>query len=151
MWSKNQLHYFEANIPYKTLIVGQRSLVDNGLMYGPCTLDVLACDKCIDGIRLADVVLEYNHFVDGYFCTEIDSQNRVWLPTAERALVDTIMFINNNYIEGPLIESLQTYLGWHSDGDLSELHKVANFYKLPQDTLDYWIREARESGSMSIR
>lgn len=148
MWSKHQEDYFKANAPWKTLIVGQEALVDNGLMYGPCMLTVHTCAKELDNLVLGDIVLEHYHFIDGYFCREIDKENRVWLPSAERALVDTITFIDKNYIEGALIESLQTYLSNHND--LSELRHVADFYKLPSETLDYWIKEARESRDMSI-
>lgn len=142
MWTKNQLNYFSANRDYRTLIVGQCSLVDNGLMYGPCTLDVLSRYKEIDHTNYGDICIEYYHFRDGYFCREIDSEHNVWLPSPERAIVDTITFLDKNYIEGPLIESLQNYL--RKNPDLTELRKVADFYKLPQETLNYWIREAEE-------
>lgn len=148
MWSDHQINYFKANAPRATLIVGQRSLVDNGLMYGPCTLDVLAYCNELDGVRFGSVCLEANHFTDDNFCKMIDEENKVLLPTAERALVDTIAFLDNNYIEGPLIESLQDYLSHHSD--LSELRKVAEFYSLPQEKLDYWINEALEESDMSM-
>lgn len=148
MLTKGQIRYLEVNRAYPLLIVGTRALVDNGLMYGPCTLDIYESNPRCHDIHFGDVTLEHYHFHDGYFCTEIYPEYNLWLPSAERAIVDTITFLDKNYIEGPLIESLQTYLGEHED--LSELRKVADFYKLPQETLDYWIKEAQENGPMSM-
>ena len=147
MFTAGQLRYLSANKGYPILIVGTRSLVDNGLMYGPCTLDVYESNPRCHDIHFGDVVLEHYHFYDCNFCTEIYPEYQLWLPSAERALVDTIAFLDRNYIEGPLIESLQTYLEEHED--LSELRKVADFYKLPQETLDYWIKEAQDETDMS--
>lgn len=63
-------------------------------------------------------------------------------------MVDTITFLDKNYIEGPLIESLQTYL--YRNKDLSKLREVTDFYNLPMSTLDYWIKEAEEETDMSM-
>ena len=148
MWTEHQKNYLKANIYNETLIVGQSALVNNGLMYGPCGLVVLAYDESLHGIRLGDVFLEYFHFTDGHYCTEIDREHKVWLPTPERALVDTMFFIDKNYIEGPLIESLQDYLSRHDD--LTELRSVASFYGLKNDVLNYWINEALNESDMSM-
>lgn len=146
MLTNNQRLYLFIN-KCNHLIVGETALRLNGLMYGGNVLCLYIPYPELDGIIRGDVVIEYNHFEDGYYCetTEVDN---LWLPSAERALVDTINFIEQNYIEGPLIESLQTYLAEHKD--LSKLYEVADFYKVPRETIDYWINEAREETSMSM-
>ncbi len=149
--SMNQKLYIEANGHVDMLMVSTPSLIYNKLMWGNAGIEPLYIYTPIaelDGLRLGDVHLESNHFSDGAYCSLMDEENRLWLPTAERALVDTIAFLDNNYIEGPLIESLQTYVNEHDD--LSELYKVARYYKVSKNDIDYWIREAREEGDMSM-
>lgn len=135
------------NNPGDHLIVGESALARNGLMYCGNILCLYTPYIELDGVVRFGIITECNHFEDGYYCTTAGRDN-LWLPSAERALVDTINFLKQNYIEGPLIESLQTYLSEHND--LSKLYEVADFYKVPRETIDYWINEAREETSMSM-
>lgn len=151
MLSYNQQIFVDVNRPTNFLLVGTPSLVYNGLMYGNVSGEMLTVYTDIlelDGLHLGDVSLEYNHFNDSAYCIEFDKDNNLWLPTAERALVDTIHFLKQNYIEGPLIESLQNYLAKHED--LSELYAVAEHYSVSRDEIDYWINEALEEDDMSM-
>ena len=151
MLSFNQQKFIDVNRPTKFLLVGTPSLVYNDLMYGNIGgehLNVYTDIEDLDGIRLGDVSLEHYHCSDSEYCSEMDPINNLWLPTAERALVDTINFLDKNYIEGPLIESLQTYLSSHED--LSELYAVAAHYNVPKENIDYWIKEALEESDMSM-
>lgn len=148
MLSRNQRIYLDVNKPTNFQIVGESALTYNKLMWGGGDLVLYTPVSLLDNLSYGDIHLEHNHFTDGYYCNEVDGENNLWLPSAERALVDTINFIEQNYIEGPLIESLQTYLSEHDD--LSKLYEVADFYKVSRDTIDYWINEAREESSMSM-
>lgn len=140
--------YFRCNRSEDKLAVGASALELNKLMWGGYGIELYTDYEELHHVRMGAVYLEHYHFSDRNFCQMIDTCNRVWLPSAERSLVDTITFLDYNYIEGPLIESLQNYIRKH--GDLSELRKVADFYKLPQETLDYWINEALEETDMSM-
>lgn len=151
MLSENQQIFLDVNKSINFLIVGIPSLVYNKLMWGGIGIEplILYIDKKIlNGTILGDVHLEYYHFNDDMYREVFDRENRLYLPTAERALVDTIAFLDKNYIEGPLIESLQNYLDKHQD--LSKLYSVADHYKVPRDKIDYWINEAREETDMSM-
>ena len=151
MLSRNQQIFVDVNRGRDFLLVGEPSLVYNGLMYGGIGTEPLAIyinEKDLDGVHIGDVFLEYYHFSDGTYCREFDKDNSIWLPSAERALVDTMHFLQYNYIEGPLIESLQNYLSKHDD--LAELYAVADHYNVPRSEVDYWINEAREESDMSM-
>lgn len=146
MLTKWQEMYLHVN-PINHLVVGESALARNGLMYSGNILCLYTPYQELDGVARFGIITECNHFEDGYFCKTIDRDN-LWLPSAERALVDTINFLEKNYIEGPLIESLQTYLSEHED--LSELYKVADFYNVPKESINYWINEALEETDMSM-
>lgn len=148
MLSRNQQTYIDANKPANFLIVNTTALTLNKLMWGGNELILYTPWEELDHLPMCDMRLEHYHFADGNYCTLIDDKNNLWLPTAERALVDTIHFIEQNYIEGPLIESLQNYLSSHAD--LSELYTVADHYNVPSEKIDYWINEAREESDMSM-
>lgn len=76
------------------------------------------------------------------------SNPNLLIPTQERALVDYIKLEEEYGDEGILIESLQSYLAQHSD-NLEKLYEVADFFKLPREELEYWLKEAREESYMS--
>lgn len=148
MLSRNQQTYVDANKPANFLLVGTTALSYNKLMWGGDELILYTPWEELDHIPMCDMRLEHYHFSDGSFCNIMDESNRLWLPTAERALVDTINFLEENFIEGPLIESLQNYLA--KNKDLSQLYAVAAHYNVPKDKIDYWIKEAREESDMSM-
>lgn len=148
MLSRNQQTYISANRPANFLVVGTTALTCNKLMWGGDELILYTPWEELDHIPMCDMRLEHYHFSDGDYCSLMDQVNNLWLPTAERALVDTINFLEKNYIEGPLIESLQTYL--EKNKDLSELYAVADHYGVSRDKINYWIDEAREESDMSM-
>lgn len=143
--------YLTANRGRDFLLVGIPSLVYNGLMYGNVNSEPLVLYTPyseLDGVLNIDVHLEHNHFNDSDFVFVFSESNNLWLPTPERAIIDTIAFLNYNYIEGPLIESLQNYM--YKRDDYTELYKVAEHYNVSRDTVDYWLKEAREESDMSM-
>ncbi len=131
------------------LIVGESALARNGLMYGSCVLCIYTPYKELHHLNFNDVYIEHYHITDDKECIScIDNNFNIYIPTAERAIVDTIINLDNNYIEGPLIESLQNYSS--KNDDLSLLYKVADTYNLSREDLEYWLQEAREESDMSM-
>lgn len=148
MLSRNQLAHIRANSPADFLAVSETALAANGLMWGGGGLVLYTPLSEIDNLTVGDVRFEHNHFSDSDNCYVMDMEHNIWVPTAEKALVDTIAFLDDNYIEGALIESLQNYLAKHDD--LSKLYEVADHYNVSRDKVDYWINEAIEEGDMSM-
>lgn len=71
-----------------------------------------------------------------------ENNPHILIPTKERALVESIKYIDK-CDEGFLMEALDTYINWFK-GDTSKLEEVAKFYKLPLETLHYWISEMQD-------
>lgn len=80
--------------------------------------------------------VDYKHWV-----SPSKSNPLILQPTKERAIVEYIL--NEKWCdEGLLIEALKSYISffWNE----KELYKVADFFGLKRDVLDYWIKEAKE-------
>lgn len=130
----------------RCIIVGDASLYMNQLCYGYSPIAVYTKYRDIDGCITPYGVFEAYHFNDLNYCKEV--LERVYLPTPERALVDTIVWLPENCNEGQLIESLQTYQ--YKVHNKDKLYEVADYYKTPRCFIDYWWKEAEEESDMSM-
>jgi hypothetical protein len=100
----------------------------------------------MDGVYLQPLMFEHYHFHDDYALTDIG--NNFLLPSQERAIIDCIVWQEENRDEGFLIESLQTYQqhGHH----VSDLYECADHYLVPHNVVDYWWKEALDDTEMSM-
>lgn len=147
MLTKSQEIYLQINSE-QHIVSGEAALQMNGLIYGNGVLCVNTPHEFLDGLTRGDVVTEYYHFNDNNYCRPESSVPNLQIPSKERAIIDTINFIDKNFIEGLLIEALQEYISRYND--LSKLYEVADHYKVPRDKVDYWIKEAQEESDMSM-
>lgn len=107
-------------------------------------LDMLTEYEEADGISVSIAKyyykpnIDYVHYVSPMYTNEL-----ILLPTPERAIVEYIFF-EKWCDEGTLIEALKTYESKDWQCDLPLLYKVAEFFGLKREVIDYWIKEARE-------
>jgi hypothetical protein len=66
---------------------------------------------------------------------------QLYLPNRERSLIDYIRMIKKNS-EEHLIQGLDDYL--RLEGNYTKLYEMADFYHMPHETLDYWIKETED-------
>lgn len=142
--SRNQKLHVSVN--GGACVVGDTALAFNGLMWGNSCMYLQTFFERLNNIQLCDIKLQYYHFDDDAYL--VRHNDNVYLPTAERAIVDTIKYIEVNYNEGSLIESLQTYISHNSS--FTKLYEVADHYGVPRSDVDYWLNEAREESDMSM-
>ena len=128
------------------IITGNSALEYNGLVNGTDILSIVTEVKPLDGTIVNNVCYEFFHFKDREYTREI--KPGVFLPTAEKALLDAIVWLPENYNEGQLIEALQSYQA--NDNDKSKLYEVSDYYKVPHEFVDYWWKEAEEESDMSM-
>lgn len=147
MWTKNQEMYIRANDG--AVLCGAPALSACGLVWGSNLIAVKTKYPDLHRLRLGDLYLSYYHFDDDAFIEKIDDTLNVYKPTAERAVIDAIEFMEKSYDEGKVIESLQEYIRINND-NMSQLYLVADHYNVSRSKVDYWLNEAREEGDMSM-
>ena len=76
-----------------------------------------------------------------------EMEKGVYVPTSERAIIDCMVWQDENRDEGFLIEALQTYQEKHK---VSDLYECADNYLVPHEVVDYWWKEAEEEDDMSM-
>ena len=130
------------------LIVGDSALSLNKLIYDMSPISLLTNNVHLNRCPSINYRNEYYHFNDLYLCTEIS--HGVYLPTIEKAIIDTIVWLPENMNEGSLIEALQSYQQMCGDGGKQKLYEVADYYKVPHEFVDYWWKEAEEESDMSM-
>lgn len=121
-----------------------------GLIYWyPNCIDVLTNYNELNNVTFYLTTYYYKPAMNNKHYTRPSKDNpNLLIPTRERALVDYMLYQDEYGDEGLLIEALQNYLEQFKDMD--KLYEVADFYKLPRETVDYWIKEAEEETSMSM-
>ena len=130
------------------VIVGDSALSLNKLIYDMSPMSILTNNIHLNRCPSINYRSEYYHFNDLYLCTEI--AQGVYLPTAEKAILDAIVWLPENMNEGSLIEALQSYQQMHGDKGKVKLYEVADYYKVPHEFVDYWWKEAEEESDMSM-
>lgn len=128
------------------VIVGDTSLVMNHLIYDMKPITILTDYEGLDKTPGVNMLYEYYHFHDKKYNVQI--HGNIWKPTAEKAILDTIVWLPENMNEGSLIEALQTYQ--NNGNDKTKLYECADHYGVPHEFVDYWWREAEEETDMSM-
>lgn len=136
---------YDSLVTNKSVAFGRCALARNGLTaQNYVVLGLMTKYQELDGIDLCVCKYYYNPSIDyEHFVKPMDTNPLILLPTPERALVEYIK--NEKWCdEGTLIEALKTYDFRDDRRNYELLYKVAEFFDLPSDTLDYWIKEAKE-------
>ena len=139
--------YVMSNSNNPLLVVGDSALDKNILIYSSSNVNLLTAFIELDNLQIGNIILEAYHFTDDYQVREL--QDNIYVPSAERAIVDTIHFLDMNYNEGSLIEALQNY-SRRVNRDFTKLYEAGEHYGVTKETIDYWIKEADEESDMSM-
>ncbi len=70
------------------------------------------------------------------------------VPTPERAIVDYIT-CEKHLDEGNLIWAIQNYIDEYGE-EMMDIYKVADFYGVDRDQIDFWFNEARNDDDYSM-
>lgn len=99
------------------------------------------CEKELGSRSFGYYSLYYNHNIDyRYKIRPFKDNPNLLLPTKERALVECILHLD--WVdEGLLIEALKDYMERHWNE--KEFYEVADHFGLDRETLEYWLKEAR--------
>ena len=142
----DELSKFAENRKDKTVLTGQSALAANGLIAGYFIFVIQTDIKNLNGVSLGNIVFEYYHLWDmNNYLNE--REKGVYVPTPERAIIDCMVWQDENRDEGFLIEALQTYQEKHK---VSDLYECADHYLVPHEVVDYWWKEAEEEDDMSM-
>lgn len=128
-------------------VTGYSSLCFTGLVADkPRAIDVATCNDELNGCEGKTKRYHYREYAkDRRYLNRRDDME---IPTEERALVEYMLY-PDEMDEGALIWALQTYIELKHK-DLNLLYKVADYFHLPRETVDYWIKEAEEEDDMSM-
>lgn len=135
------------NCPYDKLVSEQHvvcgpcALARAGLvMFNYAHIQMMTKYKELDALSISFATYYYYNDIDYEHWVYPSETNPLLLqPTKERAIVDYIR--NEKWCdEGILIEALKSYLMWFRNDE--ELYKVADFFNVSRDVIDYWINEA---------
>lgn len=138
---------FAKNRKDKTVVVGSNALAVNGLVSGYNIHIVQTRYKEMNKVPMKDIIFEFYHLWDNEnYLTEISPN--LYLPTAERAIIDCMVWQKENMDEGFLIEALQTYQ--YNGHKVEDLYECADHYLVPHEVVDYWWKEAEEEDDMSM-
>ncbi|KSV57903.1 hypothetical protein [Acetivibrio ethanolgignens] len=134
-------YIFDREITKLTVLCGQCALVRNGLTtQDGIVLTMWTPFKEIDGINYGAMIYYYNPDIDTEFCVKpMHTNPLLLLPSPERAIVEYVK--NEKWCdEGTLIEAIKTYMLRFNDKE--ELFRVADYFSVPRETIEYWIHEA---------
>lgn len=137
----NELYWVDKNVKKPSILCNSCALARNGLIAQTgIHLDLFSQLKDAEALDAGFVTYYYNENIDyDNYVTPMKTNSNLLLPTRERALVEYLL-LEKWCDEGTLIEALKTYK--LLEGVYDRLYEVADFYKLPRETLDYWIHEA---------
>lgn len=147
MWTRNQIMFLKAN--GGAAICAAPALAMSGLSWGSNLIAIWTSYESLHRTVLGDVYYSHYHFDDDEYLIKIDNDLNVYLPTAERCLIDAVKFHEQSYDEGVFIEALQNYIRKNTDS-YAKLYEVANHYCVPISDVNYWINEAIEESDMSM-
>lgn len=139
----------------KYVVMFERALWKNGLtyLYTP-QLSLATLGEDINGLGTFAAIFINNPWFQWYdYTTPSPKSENILYPNAERALVDSIIFVDQ-CDQGVLIESLRNYYDrYKSWNGLHEMlkhyheafdHTFIDFYSKFKDKLNYWISEAED-------
>ena len=128
----------------KAVLTGINALVHNGISTSfETNLEILTDDVRLKGTAGYCYVEELDLI---NFLQEKPIVDQVYVPTAERALIELIKH-NLRYIdEGFFLEGMNMYVTSNKfNYDL--LTKVASHFNVSKDLIDYWIKESKDYDS----
>lgn len=131
---------------FDTVLSGETALSMNGLVSGYDHFILNTPDKPMDYVSLGPVMFQYYHINSDKYLSKIC--DKVFLPTPERAIIDTMIWYKENGTEGFLIEALQTYQ--EQGHKIEDLYECADHYLVPHEVVNYWWQEALEDSEMSM-
>lgn len=129
-----------------TLVTAETGLAIHGLVNSYNTYCVMTDVKALNNCVLELVTFKFWYFDNLEFTEEV--YPRMFVPTAERAIIDCMIWQSKNYDEGFLIEALQNYQ--YKGHVVSDLYEVADYFNLDRRVVDYWWHEAEEESDMSM-
>lgn len=135
------IYPYDSLIDEKRVLCGACALSRVGLVdYNSGHLELMTNDIEFDNFSLCYITYYYYSKIDyENYVAPLSSNPFILVPTKERAIVEYIK--NEKWCdEGILIEALKSYLMWFRNDE--ELYKVAEHFKVPKETIDYWINEA---------
>lgn len=130
---------------FSVSITGESALAMRKLIYDTRPMTILTDVIFLDNVHGINMMYEYYHFHDDYQLKEIAPN--VFLPSPERAIIDTIVWLPENMNEGALIEALQNY---QQKNGKEKLYECADHYNVPHEFVDVWWKEAEEESDMSM-
>ena len=71
----------------------------------------------------------------------IKTDKGFYVPTESRCIIDCIRYKNYGVYEEQFLVAIEDY--FDLDKTLKELYEVADFYKVPREDVDYWIKESK--------
>lgn len=126
----------------KYVVMLQRALWNAGLTtaYIPM-LQLGSIGAEIDGLGTFAAIFYNNPWFDKYdFTTPSPESKNILYPTAERAIIESILFVEH-CDEGILLESLKNY--YDREQSWGKLYEILPFFHIGfKSKLDYWINEA---------
>lgn len=125
----------------KRVLAGACALSRRGLTtITPAFLQLYTNDVKFDGFSFGVGMYIYKPNLDYLnYVTPMSTNKNLLLPSRERAIVEYLL-LEKWCDEGTLIEALKTYQLLVDD--YTELYRVAEFYGLSADKLEYWMYEA---------
>ena len=128
----------------KGVLTGINALVHNGISTSfETNLEILTDDVDLKGTTGYCYVGELDLI---NFLQEKPIVDQVYLPTAERALIELIKYDLRYIDEGFYLEGMNMYVT-SNKFNYNLLMKVANHFKVSKDLVDYWIKESKDYDS----
>ncbi len=130
-----------------TVLTGIDALIVNGLSTTSFTVPTIFIEiKEIHQLKVAGRITYF-------YLPNIDTKNylhptpivnRIYMPIAERAIVELIRDDLWSIDEGEFLDGLGTYISWKEKYNYKLLLEVANHFGVSKDKIDYWIKEAED-------
>ena len=70
----------------------------------------------------------------------IEDSKGYFIPTEARCIIDCIRYKNITFNEESLLLAINDY--FDLGNNINELYKVADFFRVPRNVVDYWIKES---------
>ncbi len=150
---RQTMRYFESYYITKKItdcaegvIVGKIALVVNAMSTGlPSNICVATKNEWLDGFDLFRLRYKYIEDLDiENFLFPINGNAKLFIPTAERAIVDALRY-PDTLLEEYTLQAIVDYCDMlHKNEDISMLYEVAEFYGISKSEMDSHIEDARD-------
>lgn len=152
MKSMNDMRYYDYGYIVQPLtdcaegiIMGTNALVINCLSTAIETILIVATkEEWLGGLDLGPMQYKYIPDIDDKnFLNPINDNEKLFIPTSERAIIDAIRypdFVRDEYT----LQAIVDYCDMRYKTDHSKLYEVAAFYGIGKEEMDYRIEDARD-------